>query len=409
MAKKEEYYVGLDVGSNKITVVVGEPDEEGVLSIIGIGTSRTTGVRKGVVTEIEETVSGISEAIEMAESLSGSQIGSATININGGHISSINSKGVVAVAMPNGDISRNDIARAEDAAQAVQIPTNKEILHVVPRFYTIDNGDTVKDPLGMAGVRLEVETHLVAVSQQASRNLAKTVTQAGVAIEEIIASPLAAAKAAITKKQRELGCLLVDIGATTTGITVFIDDSVLYTKVFPVGAASITNDIAIGLRTSVDVAEKVKLKYGYAVSADVNETDRIDLSAIDISEEAVVTRREVAEIIQARLEEIFCLVKDEIRRINCDTLLPAGMIITGGGAKLSGIDDLAKAYFHLPVNIGKPHALGGMTEKIYDPSYSTAVGLLLYSYEQSQPKGGGGHLVSAFYKKAKDVIKVFLP
>lgn len=408
MAKKEEYYVGLDVGSSKITVVVGEPDEEGVLSIIGLGTSKNTGVRRGVVTEVEETVSGISEAVEMAEGLSGSQIASSTININGGHISSINSKGVVAVARADGEISRNDIIRAEDAAQAVQIPSNKEILHVIPRFYNVDNGEAVKDPLNMSGVRLEVETHLVAVSQQACKNLSKTVTQAGIAIEEIVVSPLAAAKAAVTKRQRELGCVLVDIGAATTGITVFIDDSVLYTKVFPIGAASITNDIAIGLRTSVDVAEKVKLKYGYAVSADVDERDRIDLSAIDISEEAVVTRKNVAEIIQDRLEEIFCLVKDELRRINCDTLLPAGLILTGGGAKLAGIDDLAKAYFRLPVNIGKPHSLGGMTEKVYDPSYSTAVGLMLYSYEQSEHRGGGV-TVTTFYNKVKDVFKVFLP
>jgi len=409
MQNKEEFYVGLDVGSSRITVVVGEPDEEGVLSVIGLGTSRVTGVKKGVVTEIEETVSGISEAIEMAEGLSGSQIGSATVNINGGHISSINSKGVVAVAMPNGDISKNDVARAEDAAQAVQIPSNKEILHVIPRFYNVDSGEPLKDPLGMSGVRLEVETHLVAGSQQALKNLSKCVTQAGVAIEDIVVSPLAAAKSSVTKRQRELGCVLVDIGAATTGMTVFIDDSVLYTKVFPVGAASITNDIAIGLRTSVDVAEKVKLKYGYAVSADVDEKERIDLSAIDINEEAVVTKKNVAEIVQDRLEEIFGLVRDDIRRINCDTLLPAGIIFTGGGAKLDGIDDLAKAYFHLPVNIGKPHSLAGMTEKVYDPAYATAIGLLLYSYEQSQNKGGGSHVVTALYKKMKDVFKVFLP
>lgn len=408
MAKKEEYYVGLDVGSSKITVVVGEPDEEGVLCIIGLGTSRATGVRKGVVTEIEETVSGISEAIEMAEGLSGSQIASAVVNINGGHISSINSKGVVAVARPDGEISRNDIARAEDAAQAVQIPSNKEILHVIPRFYNVDNGEAVNDPLGMTGVRLEVETHLIAGSQQATKNLSKTVTQAGVAIEDIVVSPLAAAKASVTKRQRELGCVLVDMGASTTGITVFIDDSVLYTKVFPIGASSITNDIAIGLRTSVDVAEKVKLKYGYAVSADVDDKDRIDLSAIDIAEEAIVTRKNVSEIIQDRLEEIFCLVKDELRKINCDTLLPAGLIITGGGAKLGGIDDLAKSYFHLPVNIGKPHSLNGMTEKVYDPSFSTAIGLMLYSYEQGENKGGS-RTVTTFYNKVKDVFKVFLP
>lgn len=408
MTKKEEYYVGIDVGSSKITVVVGEPDEEGVLSIIGLGTSRTTGVRKGVVTEIEETVSGISEAIEMAEGLSGSQISSATVNINGGHISSINSRGVVAVARADGEISKNDIIRAEDAAQAVQIPSNKEILHVIPRYYSVDNGESVKEPLGMTGVRLEVETHLIAGSQQATKNLSKTVTQAGVAIEDIVVSPLAAAKSSLTKRQRELGCVLVDIGATTTGMTVFLEDSVFYTKVFPVGAASITNDIAIGLRTSVDVAEKVKLKYGYAVSADVDDKDRIDLSAIDISEEAIVTRKNIAEIIQDRLEEIFALIRDELRKINCDTLLPSGIILTGGGAKLAGIDDLAKSFLRLPVNIGKPHSLGGMTEKIYDPVYATAVGLMLYSYEQGENKGGS-KTVSTIYNKVKDVFKVFLP
>lgn len=408
MAKKEEYYVGLDVGSSKITIVVGEPDEEGVLSVIGLGASRITGVRKGVVTEIEETVSGISEAIEMAESLSGSQISSATVNINGGHISSINSKGVVAVARADGEISKNDIIRAEDAAQAVQIPSNKEILHVIPRYYNVDNGEAIKDPLGMTGVRLEVDTHLVAGSIQATKNLTKTVTQAGVAIEDVVASPLASAKSSVTKRQRELGCVLVDMGATTTGITVFNDDSVLYTKVFPVGAASITNDIAIGLRTSVDVAEKVKLKYGYAQSADVDEKDRIDLSAIDIAEEAIVTRKNVSEIIQDRLEEIFALVRDEIRRINCDTLLPAGLILTGGGAKLAGIDDLAKNYFRLPVNIGKPHSLAGMTEKVYDPCYSTAIGLMLYSFEQSE-RQRGSQTVTTFYNKVKTFFKIFLP
>jgi cell division protein FtsA len=408
MAKKEEYYVGLDIGSSKITAVVGEPDEEGVISIIGVGVSHNTGIKRGVVAEIEETVSGISEAIEMAEGLSGSQIASATVNINGGHISSINSKGVVAVARADQEISKNDIARAEDAAQAVQIPANKEIIHVIPRFFNVDNGEAVKDPLGMTGVRLEVETHLVAVSQQAVKSLTKCVTQAGVNIEDIIVSPLAAAKAVVTKRQRELGCVLVDIGATTTGITVFIDDSVLYTKVFPVGAASITNDIAIGLRTSVDVAEKVKLKYGFAVSADVKETEKVDLSAIDINEEAVVMRKNIAEIIQDRLEEIFALVRDELRRIKYDTLLPAGIVLTGGGAKLAGIDDLAKGYFKLPVNIGKPHSLGGLTEKIYDPMFSTAVGLLLYSFEESSDNAGSRR-VSNIYGKVKDIFKVFLP
>lgn len=408
MATKEEYYVGLDVGSSKITAVVGQPDEEGVLSIIGVGTSYITGLKKGVVTEIEETVSGISEAIEMAEGVSGSAIATATININGGHISSTNSRGVVAVARADQEITKNDISRAEDAAQAVQIPANKELIHVIPRFFVVDNGDSVKEPRGMSGVRLEVETHLIAVSSQAIKSLTKVVTQAGVGIEDVVVSPLAAAKAALTKRQRELGCVLVDIGAATTGMSVFIDDSVLYTKVFPVGAAAITNDVAIGLRTSVDVAEKVKRKFGYAVSADVPEANKVDLSAIDIHEEGIVPTRHVAEIIQDRTEEIFRLVQDELKKIKYDTLLPAGIVLTGGGAKLSGIEELAKSFFRLPVNIGKPHSLGGLTEKVYDPLYSTAVGLLLYSYEEKEQKGGAG-VVATTYERVKKIFKIFLP
>ncbi len=408
MAKKEEYYVGLDVGSSKITAVVGQPDEEGVLNIIGVGVSRNTGIKKGVVTELEETVSGISEAIEMAEGVSGSQISAATVNINGGHISSTNSRGVVAVARADQEITKNDIARAEDAAQAVQIPANKELIHMIPRFFQVDNGDPVKEPLGMSGVRLEIETHLIAVSTQAMKNLTKCVTQAGVGIEDVVVSALASAKSSVTKRQRELGCVLVDIGAATTGMTVFVDDSVLYTKVFPIGAAAVTNDVAIGLRTSVDVAEKVKLKYGNAVAADVVETAKIDLSAIDISEEGIVPARHVAEIIEDRMEEIFRLVLDELKKIKHDTLLPAGVVLTGGGAKLRGIEDKAKSYFRLPVNIGKPHSLGGLTEKVYDPSFSAAVGLLLYSYEEKENKGGST-TVTTVYNRLKEVFKIFLP
>ncbi len=408
MAKREEYYVGLDIGSSKITAVVGQPDEEGVLNIIGVGTSRVTGIKKGVVTEIEETVSGISEAIEMAEGVSGSQISSATVNINGGHISSTNSRGVVAVARADQEITKNDIVRAEDAAQAVQIPANKELIHTIPRYFMVDNGDPVKEALGMNGVRLEVETHLIAVSTQAMKNLTKCVTQAGVGIEDAIVSPLAAAKAAVTKRQRELGCVVVDLGASTTGMTVYVDDSILYTKVFPVGAAAITNDIAIGLRTSVDVAEKVKVKFGHAVAEEVPDTARLDLSVIDISEEGVVPTKHVAEIIQDRTEEIFRLVLDELKKIKHDTLLPAGVILTGGGAKLRGIEDLAKSYFRLPVNIGKPHALGGLTEKVYDPAYSVAIGLLLYSYEEKENKGGS-RTVSTIYGRMKEIFKIFLP
>jgi cell division protein FtsA len=409
MAKnKEEYYVGLDVGSSKITMVVGQPDEEGVLSVIGVGTSHLTGIKKGVIAEIEETVSGISEAMEMAEGSLGAAISSVTANINGGHISSQNSHGVVAVGRADQEITRNDLIRAEDAAQAIQIPSNKEISHVVPRFFLVDGGEKVKDPLGMTGVRLEVETHIITVSQQAAKNLSKAILQAGVGLDDLIVSPLAAAKAVLKKRQRELGCVLVDIGANTTGMTVFEDDSILYTTVFPIGSASVTNDIAIGLRTSIDVAEKVKVKYASAVAAEYNEVDRVDLSEIDLKEEGVYTKKHISEIAQARMEEILYLVRDELRRIGRDTLLPAGVIITGGGANIKNLEPLAKDVFRLPVEIAKPSGLGGMTNKVYDPAFSTAIGLMLYSYEEGTKTGGSRELSSSI-DQIKKIFKIFLP
>lgn len=408
MAKKEEIYVGIDAGSSKISVVVGKAEEDGVLSVIGVGTSHLTGIKKGVVSEIEETVSGISEAIEVAERTSGVPLDSATININGGHISSQNSKGVVAVGRADQEITRNDLARAEDAAQAVQIPTNKEIIHVIPRFFTVDGQEKIKEPLGMNGVRLEVEANIIAVSSQAAKNIHKCVSQAGVRVEDLIVSPLAAAKAVLGKQQRELGCAVLDIGANTTGLVVFEEDTVLYTTVFPVGSAHVTNDIAIGLRTSIDVAEKVKIKYGNATPTEMSEREKVDLSAIDLKEEGIVSQKYVAEIIEARLEEIFRLVKDELRRIGRDALLPGGIILTGGGAKVPNIDVLAKRCFSLPAEVGKPHALAGLTQKVYDPSFSTAVGLMLYSYEEVLKEGGSSPLPDVI-GKIKKIIKVFLP
>ncbi|MEI7690764.1 MAG: cell division protein FtsA [bacterium] len=410
MAKKEEFYVGLDIGSSKICAVVGVPNKEDEgLRIVGVGTSRLTGLRKGVVSEIEETVSGISEAIEIAERSCGFGIDHTSINLNGGHISSINSRGTVAVGKADQEITKNDLARAEDAAQAIQIQPNKQILHVIPRFFMIDNSnEPVKDPIGMSGVRLEVETHIVTASQQILKNLSKCVTQTGLKTDDTIATPLASAKAVLDKRQRELGCALIDIGAETTGLVIFEEDSILYTKVFPIGANSVTNDIAIGLRTSIDVAEKVKIKFGHSFHKEVSEKEKIDLSSIDMKEEGVFSRKHVAEICEARMEEIFKIIRDELRRINKDTLLPAGIVITGGGAKLLAIDLLAKDCFKLPVEITKPHSLTGLTDKIYDPEFSTAVGLMLYAYEENI--GTSGSLPSInITGRVRKILKLFLP
>jgi len=408
MAKKEEFFVGLDIGSNKICVVVGQPEEGDTVKVIGVGTSHVTGLRKGVVTEIEETVSGISEAIELAERSCGFTLDHANANINGGHIHSTVSRGVVAVGRADQEITKNDLNRAEEAAQAIQVPPNKEIIHVIPRQFVIDNQEGVKDPLGMTGVRVEVEALIVTLSQQVQKTLGKCVIQAGIKIDDLIVSPLASAKAVLDKKHKELGCAVIDIGAETTGLAIFEEDSLLYTNVFPIGASSVTNDIAIGLRTSVDVAEKVKIKYGNAYHKDIPEKEKVDLSVIDIKEEGVFSKRHIAEISEARMEEIFKIVRDDLKRLKKDVLLPAGIILTGGGAKLEGIDVLAKDCFKLPVEIGKPHSLNGLTDKVYDPTMSTSVGLMLYAFEE-RIGFSGSNRTGDMISKVRGIFKTFLP
>lgn len=412
MAQKEEIFVGLDVGSSKISCVVGSKQGEEHLSIIGVGTSHLTGLKKGVVTEIEDTVSGISEAVEIAERMAGVDISEASVNVNGATISSQNSEGVVAVGRADKQITEEDVCRAEDAAQAVQMSPNKEILHVFPRVFKVDDQEGIKDPVGMTGIRLEVETHIVQIGSQPSKNLHKVVNQAGLKIIDEIASPLASAKSVTKKRQRDLGCVVVDIGASTTGIAVFEDSEVFYTSVLPIGGGHITNDIAIGLRTSIDIAEKVKIQYGHAYKKGVSENTKIDLSEIDIKEEGVVSKRHIAEIIEARLEEIFMMVREELIKVGREALLPAGVIVTGGVARMEGVDEKAKEVLKLPAEIGKPQNLTGLTDKVYDPAMSVAVGLALYNYEEATCDGSkirGGDFFEGPLKVLRKIGKTFLP
>ncbi len=412
MPQKEEIFVGLDIGSSKIVTVVAKLEEDEHLSVIGVGSSNMTGLKKGIVSEIEETVSGISESIEIAERMAGVDISSASINFNGSSISSLNSQGVVAVGRADKQITPEDVIRVEDAAQAVQISPNKDILHSFPRVFKVDDQEGIKDPLGMSGIRLEVETHIITVGIQPLKNLKKVVTQAGIQDDDIIVSPLATAKAVAKKRQKDLGCVVVDFGAETTGISVFEEGEIYYTDVLPIGGAHITNDIAIGLRTSIDVAEKVKVKYGYATKKGVTEKQKIDLSEIDIKEEGTVSTRHIAEIIEARVEEIFRMVRDKLKAIEREALLPAGVIVTGGTARMPGIEEKAKEVMKLPAQIGQPHNLFGMTDKVYDPALSTAVGLLLYNYEECTSSKSHFTVAKGLSKPtefAKKIFKTFLP
>lgn len=413
MTQKEEIFVGIDIGSSKTATVVAKREGEDHLSIIGVGVSTLTGLKKGVVTEIEDAVSGISESVEIAERMAGIDISYATVNINGSHISSLNSNGVVGVGRADQQITKEDMLRAEDAAQAVQITPNKEILHVFPRVYKVDDQEGIKDPLGMTGIRLEVDTHIVCVSTQASKNLHKVLAQAGVRIQDEIATPLASAKAVAKKRQLDLGCVVVDIGAATTGITVYEEGELYHTAVLPIGGMHITNDIAIGIRTSIDIAEKIKLKYGHAQHKEVSEKDKVDLSAVDIKEEGVISRRHLAEIIEARLEEILKMVREELKNIGRESLLPAGVIITGGAAKMPGMEEKAKEVLKLPVELGRPHNLFGITDKVYMPEMSAAAGLLLYNFEESgamqRANTTGSDTMTKAGIIAKNIFKTFLP
>ncbi|HBG81451.1 TPA: cell division protein FtsA [candidate division CPR2 bacterium] len=406
MTPKEQSFAGIDIGSTKVNIVVGVIEYPNTPSIVGVGTYPTSGIRKGVVIDVEETVSSISSALELAERSAGVPITQASINIDGSHVASLNSRGVIAVGRADSEITFEDTVRAEEAAQAISLPSNKEIIHVIPREYSVDSQTGIKDPIGMSGVRLEVEAHIITGSQPAIRNLLKCINQAGISAENQIVTPLAAAKAMLSKRQKELGSVLVDIGGGTTGIAIFEEGNILYSAILPIGSGHITNDIAIGLRTSVDIAEKVKLKYGYASPQEIPEKEKIDLS--EFGGEGMTFRRQVAKIVEARLKEILDLVRDELRRINKDGMLPGGVVITGGGANMPGLAILAKHMLKLPCEIGEPKGIHGLIDKVSGPEHATALGLMLYSMDKQQTYGANDKLAKAF-DGIKKLVKIFLP
>ncbi len=399
----EETYIGLDIGSTKVTCVVGLHEEGAAFpSVIGVGVAPTNGMRKGVVVDIEETVSSITAAVDEAERISGIGIDRATISIDGAHVTSMNSKGVIAVGRADQEITVEDLRRAEEAATAVQLPPNREILQVFPRSYTVDGQTNIKDPVGMNGVRLEVESHIITGATPAIKNLNRSIYQAGIDIEGQVLVPLAAARAVLSKRQKELGVALVDIGGGTTGLAVYEEGDVLYSSVLPIGAGHITNDLAIGLRTNIDVAEKIKLKYVKAHPGKVNVNEKIRIEELE-GEDMVISRRELNRIAGARLDEIFAMVRAELRKVGKDVMLPAGVVLTGGGAKLDGIEEFAKEALRLPVTIGKPEGLTGMVDRISDPAFAAPIGLML---ENMTHAGSGSRPAPALGKTVERIKKM---
>jgi len=405
--------VGIDIGSTKIATTIGQLQENGI-DIIGVGFAPSNGLRKGMVVDIEETVSSISASLEEAERMSGLPVTEAVVSIGGVHVQATASKGVIAISRQDGEITDNDTLRVLDAARAVSVPANRDILHAIPRNYTID-GQTVKDPVGMSGIRLEVDTQVISGANAAVKNLTKCLAQAGITVNDLVFTPLASAKSLLSKRQREIGVALVDIGGGTTSFAIYEEGDILHAGVLPIGATHITNDIAIGLRTTIDTAEIIKVKYGTATPLKFGPDEEIDLKKIDKNEEGKANLRYISEIIEARLNEILIMVRDELRKVGRDGMLPAGIILTGGGAKQAGIIELAKHTLRLPAQVGEvTQNVSGMVDNLNDPLYSASVGLMLWGLEAGnsnsakRSKGLGLNLGSA-YQKATGIIKHILP
>ncbi|MBU1130647.1 cell division protein FtsA [Patescibacteria group bacterium] len=407
---------GLDIGSSIIRLVALRRKDDGSLEIIGASEKISEGVAKGMITNIEDAVSSISEVLEQAERMTGLPIETAVVGISGTYITTLESTGVIAVAKADKEIMEEDVERAIEAAQAVATPPNYEILHVIPKDFTVDNQTGIKDPVGMTGVRLEVQTQIIMALSSQIKNLTKCIYRTGVDIADLVFGILACAESTLTKKQKELGVALVNLGSHTTSLVVFEEGDVLHSAVLPIGSNHITSDIAIGLRTSVETAEAIKTEVAQAKAGKVNKRNEIDLAKYSTTEKerTMVSEKHIAEITQARCEEIFGLIDKELKKINRSGLLPGGVILTGGGAKLPDLIELAKEKFKLPVFLGLPLGVeDSAIDKVNDPSYTTAVGLALWG-SQSETKSARINLpsfssVDQVMNKMKDWFKSLLP
>jgi cell division protein FtsA len=395
---REAVLVAIDVGTSKVVALIGEVTRDGTLAIIGKGTPHASGLKKGVVINIDQTVASIRAAIEGAERLSGYKLESAFVSVGGSHVESQNSRGAVAVSGPRREVSREDVERATEVARAVTIPSNREVLHVLPRGFVVDGQEGVKDPLGMSAIRLEVETHIVHASATAVQNLSKCVGMADVRIDELVASSLAAAEAVLSETERELGVAVADIGAGTTDIALFVDGSPLHTAVLPIGGSNVTNDIAIGLKTNLVAAEELKIRAGTADPRAVDDDDEVSFEVIGEGAGRSAPRAELAGIIEARMRELFEKIGEEIERAGHADRLPAGIVLTGGASQLAGTAELGREVLQMPVRVAAPSGIVGLTDHLLEPAYSTSIGLLIWgarvvteaepSRYESAPAGG---------------------
>lgn len=376
--RKSVLVTGLDVGTTKVCAVIAELTSSGGLQIIGVGTSASRGLRKGVVVNIDATVEAIKKAVAEAEAVAGVEVESIFAGIAGGHIRGINSRGVVAVSGKGKEVSPADVERALVAARAINLGQDREIIHVLPQTFVVDDQDGVREPIGMSGVRLEVEVHIVTGLVTSVQNVIRSVNRAGLAVQEIVLQPLASAEAILSADEKELGVLLVDLGGGTTDVALFRDGAIWHSGVLALGGDHITNDIAVGLRTPTAEAEQLKKCQGCALTALVKEDDTVEVPSVGGRKPRVLSRQILSEIIQPRVEEIFGLVAGELARAGLEDAATAGVVVTGGTSLMAGVPELAEQVFDLPVRQGIPEGLGGIAELVRSPVYATAVGLALY-------------------------------
>lgn len=386
MPRRERYLVGLDVGTSKVTAVVGEVLDAGQLDVTGLGLADARGIRRGLVVNLEEAVDSIKRAIDEAELTAGIEIDSVHLAVSGAHVKGFNSRGVVAVAGKNREISREDVRRAIDAAKAVALPSGREIIDVLPQDFVVDDQDGIGNPVGMTGSRLEVNVHIITGSTSTTQNVVACVNRAGVAVESTILEQLAAAEAVLTPDERQLGVALVDIGGGTTDFAIFERGSLWHTGVVAIGGDHFTNDIAVGLRTPVPDAERIKRRSGCALALMVGEDETMEVASVGGRPPRLMARRILAEVLQPRAEEVFHLLWDEIRKAGWERSLHSGIVLTGGGALLDGMAEIAEQIFDLPIRRGVPTGIGGLVDHVSTPAFATPVGLVMYAHRQQQQR-----------------------
>ncbi|MGA1824171.1 MAG: cell division protein FtsA [bacterium] len=411
MVKKDNLVVGLDIGTSKICCIIGSYNSDKEIEVIGFGIHPSYGLRKGVVVNIESTVESIKHAVQEAELMAGVTVDSVYVGIAGGHIRGINSRGVIAVSGKNREITELDVERVIEAAKAVVMPADREILHVLPQEFIIDNQDGIKKPLGLYGVRLEAHVHIVTGAVTSVQNIVRSVNRAGIEVKEIVLEQIASSEATVTQEEKDLGIVVVDIGGGTTDIATFIDGSICHSSVISLGGDHFTKDISIGLRTPYPEAEDIKVKYGCALSTMINEDEIIEVPSVGGRNPRAISRQILAEIIEPRAEELLELIARDIRESGSEEFIPGGVVMTGGASLMDGMVEVGEQIFDLPARIGYPIRVGGLKDAVNSPAYATGVGLLLFGASTSgknrKPFSGklGGNLFDSVFERMKEWFK----